>query len=84
MSDARFHCPCCGYPTLSEAPPGTFDICTICGWEDDNVQFNDPSYRGGANKMSLSEARTDYEMTGGRRPPTDEERRDRARPAPSR
>jgi hypothetical protein len=83
MSNARFHCPCCGYPTLSEQPPGTFDICTICGWEDDNVQFNDPSYRGGANEMSLDEARRQFETSGGRRSPTDEERRSRIAPVSS-
>jgi len=46
-------CPCCGFETLEEAPPGTFDICEVCGWEDDNVQFHDPDYRGGANAESL-------------------------------
>jgi hypothetical protein len=35
MGAARFHCPCCRYPTLSEQPPGTFEICGICDWEDD-------------------------------------------------
>jgi len=46
-------CPCCGFETLEEAPPGTFDICVVCGWEDDNVQFDDPDYGGGANVDSL-------------------------------
>jgi hypothetical protein len=78
MSPVRFHCACCGYPTLSEQPPGTFDICTICGWEDDNVQLHDPAYRGGANQLSLNESRERFETTGGRRGPTDEERRNRA------
>ena len=45
MTD-MYHCPCCGYRTLSEQPPGTFEICPVCYWEDDNVQFNDPTFRG--------------------------------------
>lgn len=56
----RFHCPCCGYLTLAERPPGTYDICELCGWEDDSVQFADASYRGGANVDSLSEVRSSY------------------------
>jgi hypothetical protein len=56
----RYPCPCCGLLTLDEEPPGTFDICTVCGWEDDNVQFDDPDYTGGANTMSLNEAKKAY------------------------
>ena len=48
-------CPCCGNPTISEI--GVYEICPICYWEDDPIQFNDPSYSGGANKESLSKAR---------------------------
>ncbi len=29
-----FYCPCCGYRTLHERPPGTYLICPICFWED--------------------------------------------------
>lgn len=53
----EFPCPCCGFSTLSEKPPGTYDICRLCGWEDDAVQFDDPLYRGGANDESLVECR---------------------------
>ena len=49
----RFYCPCCGFDTLDAEPPGTFDICRICGWEDDDVQFEDPDFSGGANVLSL-------------------------------
>jgi hypothetical protein len=45
----------CGFFQFSE-PPGSYDICRLCGWEDDNVQLADPHYRGGANEMSLAEA----------------------------
>jgi hypothetical protein len=56
-----FACPCCRFFTLDEPPPGTFDICEVCGWEDDNVQFDDPEFRGGANSSSLNEYRADFE-----------------------
>jgi hypothetical protein len=45
---------------LDEQPPGTYEICRECGWEDDYVQFRDPDYRGGANSESLREARENY------------------------
>ena len=55
--DARGYlpCPCCGYWTLEVF--AAFDICPVCFWEDDPIQFDDPSYRGGANAESLNEAR---------------------------
>lgn len=55
-----FSCPCCSCLTLPEQPPGTFFICPVCDWEDDDVQFRDPSYEGGANHVSLSMARSNY------------------------
>ncbi|MBV8085759.1 MAG: hypothetical protein JO247_13200 [Chloroflexi bacterium] len=60
----RYRCPCCGYFTLDEEPPGTFNICKVCFWEDDNVQFQDPSFSGGANHPSLEEARRNFEQFG--------------------
>ncbi|MDZ7620370.1 MAG: CPCC family cysteine-rich protein [Patescibacteria group bacterium] len=56
----KFPCPCCGYRTMSEQPPGTFQICPVCYWEDDNVQFNDPTFEGGANEESLNQARANF------------------------
>jgi hypothetical protein len=59
-----FACPCCGFLTLGREPPGTFEICPVCYWEDDNIQFRDPEYKGGANRVSLSEARKNYKLFG--------------------
>lgn len=59
-----FPCPCCGYLTIGEEPPGTFEICPVCFWEDDNVQFEDPSYAGGANSVSLNQARENFKLFG--------------------
>lgn len=57
----KYKCPCCGFYTLNEEPPGTYEICPICNWEDDIVQYNDPDYEGGANIISLNEFRKQFE-----------------------
>ena len=57
MVPRRYACPCCGALALSEQPPGTHEICRSCGWEDDDLQFHQPDFRGGANIESLDEAR---------------------------
>ncbi len=59
-----FRCPCCMYRTLTEEPPGSHEICAVCGWQDDYVQFNDPDRPGGANKVSLNAARANYAKYG--------------------
>jgi hypothetical protein len=37
-------------------PPGSYNICAVCGWEDDHVQLAHPRMRGGANRECLVEA----------------------------
>ena len=59
-----FPCPCCGYLTRSSSEHGTFDICPVCNWEDDDVQFWNPNFRGGANQESLNEAKKNYSLFG--------------------
>lgn len=36
------------------------DVCAACGWEDDPVQEEDANYEGGANRMSLNQAKEAY------------------------
>lgn len=60
----KYTCPCCGYKTLDGEPPGSFDICEICFWEDDDVQFDDPDYAGGANIPSLRQAQKYFIIFG--------------------
>jgi hypothetical protein len=48
-------CPCCDNKTLSERD--NFEICPICGWEDDPIQNEQPERWGGANGISLNLAR---------------------------
>ncbi|MBN1368538.1 MAG: hypothetical protein JW967_11495 [Dehalococcoidales bacterium] len=60
----KFACPCCGYLTLEGQPPGSYEICPICFWEDDPVQFNNPNYQSGANKVSLNQAKINFKLFG--------------------
>lgn len=50
-------CPVCGKQLLDDP----YEICSVCGWENDPVQRKDPAFAGGANKMSLNEARIAYQ-----------------------
>jgi len=63
-NNQKYYCPCCGYNTLDEKPTGTYDICYICFWEDDPVQFSDWNYTGGANKVSLIQGQKNFEKFG--------------------
>ena len=58
----KYVCPCYGFLTLDAEPPGTYEICPVCFWEDDPVQFKDLDYEGGANEMSLRVARQNYRL----------------------
>lgn len=79
---SAYACPCCGFLTLDEPPPGTFNICPVCYWEDDPVQFAEPSLPSGANIVPLAEARRNFLGCGAAspeflcsvRPPRDGER----------
>src|SRR4029453_12864516 len=58
-----YPCPCCGYQVFSE-PPGSYEICPICFWEDDGVQLAFPDLAGGANKCSLIDAQKNFTNEG--------------------
>ena len=62
----NFACPCCRNLTLSEEPPGTFEVCPVCFWEDDEFQDRDIDLSSGANKVSLRCARQNYLQVGAR------------------
>ena len=59
----EFPCPCCGYLVFDE-PPGSYDICPICGWEDDLAQLRFPQMGGGANRVSLLEGQRNVAAYG--------------------
>lgn len=64
----KYQCPCCGYYTFQEPIDNHFDICPVCYWEDDGIQLHDPTYIGGANQISLLEARNNYKSYGAKEP----------------
>ena len=45
-------CPVCNMYTFE----GSYDICEVCGWENDPVQLRYPDEDGGANTESLNQA----------------------------
>jgi hypothetical protein len=49
---AEYPCPCCGCLVFDEEP-GSYDICEVCGWEDDLSQLRFATTGGGANQASL-------------------------------
>src|SRR5579859_4994235 len=61
---ARFSCPCCGYPSLHGR--SGFEICELCWWEDDGQDDeNADDVLGGPNaKYSLNYARENFQTFG--------------------
>ena len=50
-------CPICGN---TEGLEEEYDVCHKCGWEIDYIQQKDPDLAGGANHMSVNQAREAY------------------------
>ncbi|MEE6452628.1 CPCC family cysteine-rich protein [Gottfriedia acidiceleris] len=55
-----YPCPCCGYKTLEEEDRGSYEICQVCFWEDDIIQNEDEDFVGGANDLSLRQAKENF------------------------
>ena len=62
-SEKGYPCPCCGHVTFGE-PPGSYEVCAVCFWEDDAVQLRWPDYDGGANTPSLIDAQRTFAAVG--------------------
>lgn len=52
----KYGCPVCMKYFFRE----NYEICPICGWENDPVQRREPNFTGGANRLSLNEAKKVY------------------------
>jgi len=63
----KYTCPCCGYRVFA-APPGSGDLCPICGWRDDAMHLRFPSFGGMPNAISLIDAQLNYELIGAKDP----------------
>ncbi len=53
-------CPICRGYHFDEQD--SYDICPVCGWEDDPLQRRKPDYQGGANSLSQNEYRNQWEQ----------------------
>ena len=70
----RYPCHCCGFLTLTEPPFGhppfpdsqSWEICPVCFWEDEDWQFDGSG--GGANQVSLAEAKANFKILGAMEP----------------
>lgn len=59
-------CPCCRYLTLGDK--AEWEVCPVCFWEDDGRDEADADEAGGANHVSLMEARANYARIGASEP----------------
>jgi hypothetical protein len=55
----KYPCPCCGHLVFA-GPPGSYEICQVCFWEDDGIQLRWPNFAGGANRPSLIESQRNF------------------------
>jgi hypothetical protein len=62
-AESDYPCPCCGYLTF-RSPPGSYDICPICYWEDDVFQLDNPLEEDGPNGVSLQVGQINFEKFG--------------------
>lgn len=57
----KYKCPCCGYWAIESDDEVVVEFCDVCLWQYDEVAHDNPNKNvGGANKISLNEARENY------------------------
>lgn len=65
MEKTKVPCPVCAHPAFLEGDfPGSYCICPKCGWEDDDLQYYNKDFAGGANDMSLQDAIKNFKLYG--------------------
>ena len=62
MNNSKYTCPCCGY-LIFDCPPGSYEICSICFWEDSISELRFPKTTG-ANHVNLIEAQKNFARFG--------------------
>ncbi|NER84275.1 MAG: hypothetical protein F6K42_33015, partial [Leptolyngbya sp. SIO1D8] len=60
---SHYPCPCCGYRTLPQPPPGSWEICPVCFWEDAPKLWDCTS-----NQVSLRQAQRNFLSLGASEP----------------
>lgn len=56
----KYPCPCCGKMTLGNR--GEYDICSLCGWEDDGIE--EGNRYSTSNHMTLIQGQTNFLLYG--------------------
>ena len=64
MNNKKYSCPCCGYKVFTNPCPGSYDICPICYWEDDQLGYENPLEVQGCNGVSLKAAQENFDNFG--------------------
>ncbi|CAI3950015.1 unnamed protein product [Commensalibacter communis] len=64
LKTMTYPCVCCGFLTRTEPSNGDYDICPICFWKDDPIQNDQPDADGGANSITLHQARLNFKKFG--------------------
>ena len=60
----EYPCPCCGY-LVHSGPPGSYELCPVCFWEDDGLQLEfATTLAGGANHSTLARAQKNFSIFG--------------------
>jgi len=54
-------CPICGKHEFQR--DSDFAVCSVCGWENDGLQYDDPNDWEGANCLSQNEHKLYYELS---------------------
>ena len=62
--EKQYSCPCCGFLTISSLEKNSYEICPVCYWEVDMVQNQEIDFVGGANEISLRNARKNFTIYG--------------------
>jgi hypothetical protein len=57
----RYPCRCCGHKTLLN--PDEYEICDVCGWEDEPL-LKSEDQESGPNRISLRQARENFAVFG--------------------
>ena len=60
----RATCPCCAYPTINGR--AAYDICPVCGWEDDGQDDDERFPRNGESDRVWGGPNGDYSLTEAR------------------
>ncbi len=60
----KHKCVCCGNLTIDDPDTIGYEICPVCFLENDQMQNENHDHKGGANRISLNEARENYKKYG--------------------